>query len=72
VSFSAAAKAEEIPAQARISAVFSMPSFIAKASAALKPMPRTSRLIGILRDHMDRLTAISFTRCGSASMTLNT
>ena len=32
-----------IPARARIMAVFSMPSFIARASAVLKPMPRMSR-----------------------------
>src|SRR5208337_1877089 len=35
--------AYEIPARSRITAVFSMPSLIAIASALLKPMPRISR-----------------------------
>lgn len=36
----------EIPARTRITAVFSMPSFIAIVSAVLKPMPRMSRRAG--------------------------
>src|ERR1019366_6077920 len=39
----ASVKAKELPARARIIAVFSMPSFMATASAVLKPMPRMSR-----------------------------
>src|SRR5207302_2074815 len=39
----ASVSAYEIPARTRITAVFSMPSLIAIASAVLKPMPRISR-----------------------------
>ena len=39
----ASVRAKEMPARTRIMAVFSMPSFMAMASAVLKPMPRMSR-----------------------------
>src|SRR6476646_902579 len=39
----ASVSANEMPARTRIIAVFSMPSFMAIASAVLKPMPRMSR-----------------------------
>ena len=39
----ASVRAYEMPARARIRALFSTPSFMAIASAVLKPMPRISR-----------------------------
>src|SRR5580692_12552007 len=49
-----------MPARTRIMAVFSTPSFIAMASAVLKPMPRMSRAqpVRIFRHDLDSVGAV--------------
>jgi hypothetical protein len=50
----ASVSAYEMPARTRIMAVFSTPSFMAIASAVLKPMPRMSRA-SVVVDPFDRM-----------------